>query len=193
MGSYQVSSGALLGINQFIDEFLIQLLADCQSLDLSRIKASVFRLVPSTLGKNAIVEAELEVKTFTQVEPIDYDVYERMRTLGQSQPFPMKKCLPYLRDKCFGYCTLADKEDQQLWPSQRECQDLIISPIVAIYVTTVLEHLTEYILMTVALTAEIEETEIVRIKDLFLTLVDDLQVGLVFQSMDLRNKMEVRR
>jgi hypothetical protein len=88
---------------------------------------------------------------------------------------------------------LADKEDQQLWPSQRECQDLIISPIVAIYVTTVLEHLTEYILMTVALTADIEETETVRIKDLFLTLVDDLQVGLVFQSMDLRKKMEVRR
>lgn len=188
-----MSTGTLLGINQFIDEFLIQLLADCQSLDLSRIKASVFRLVPSTLGKNAIVEAELEVKTFTKVEPIDYDVYERMRTLGQSQPFPIKKCLPYLRDKCFEYCTLADKEDQQLRPPQKECQDLIISPIVAIYVTTVLEHLTEYILMAVALTADIEETEVVRIKDLFLTLVDDLQLGLVFQSMDLRNKMEVRR
>ncbi|ORZ16916.1 hypothetical protein BCR42DRAFT_450753 [Absidia repens] len=200
VGSYRVSTDALYGINQFLDEFLVQLLVDCQSLDLSRIKASIFNLLPSTLGKNAIVEAELEVKTFTATETIDYTMYEKMRTLGQQQQqpqhqqsaFPTKKCLSLLRDKCFEFCTLADKDDQQSWVPQKECDDVIISPIVAIYVTTVLEHMAEYILTAVAMTAETEDTDYVRIKELFLALVDDIQVGVVFQAMDLRDKMERR-
>ncbi|ORZ04489.1 hypothetical protein BCR42DRAFT_497014 [Absidia repens] len=191
VGSYRVSTDALHGINQFLDEFLVRLLTHGQSLDLSRIKASVFHLLPSTLGKNAIVEAELEVKTFTETEVIDYDVYEKMRSLGP--PFPLSQCLPLLRDRCFEFCTLADKDDQQAWiPQPSTTQDILISPIVAIYVTTVLEHMAEYILTAVAMTAETEETDYVRIKELFLALVDDMQVGLVFQTMDLRDKMEKR-
>jgi hypothetical protein len=185
-----VSTDALHGINQFLDEFLVRLLTHAQSLDLSQIKASVFHLLPSTLGKNAIVEAELEVKTFTETEVIDYDVYEKMRTLG-APSFPLKKCLPLLRDKCFEFCTLADKDDQQSWVPHQQQDSIVISPIVAIYVTTVLEHMAEYILTAVAMTAETEDTDYVRIKELFLALIDDMQVGLVFQAMDLRDKMEV--
>ncbi|CAO3587622.1 unnamed protein product [Absidia cylindrospora] len=127
-------------------------------------------------------------------------MYEKMRTLGQQQQqqehqqssFPTKKCLSLLRDKCFEFCTLADKDDQHSWVPQKECDDVIISPIVAIYVTTVLEHMAEYILTAVAMTAETEDTDYVRIKELFLALVDDIQVGVVFQTMDLRDKMEKR-
>ncbi|KAI8065922.1 hypothetical protein BC940DRAFT_303206 [Gongronella butleri] len=190
VGTYRVSNDALLGINQFLDEFLCQLIAHCQSLDLSRIKASVFALLPSSLGKNAIVEAELEVKTFTETEVIDYDVYEKMRAIAS--PFPLKPCQVLLRDKCFEYCTLADKDDQLAWPAQPERADLVISPIVAIYITTVLEHMAEYILTAVAMTCETEDTDYARIKELYLALADDSQVGFVFQKMDLRDKMEVR-
>ncbi|ORX44115.1 hypothetical protein DM01DRAFT_157181 [Hesseltinella vesiculosa] len=192
VGTYRVSNDALLGINQFLDEFLTQLLNHCQSLDLSHIKASVFALLPSSLGKNAIVEAELEVKTFTETEVIDYDAYERMRTLGQHSAFPTQSCLGLLRDKCFEYCTLADKDDQLAWVTQPERQDIVISPIVAIYITTVLEHMAEYVLTAVAMTCETEDTDYVRIKELFLALADDSQVGYAFQKMELRDKMEVR-
>ncbi|KAI9300313.1 hypothetical protein BJ944DRAFT_244313 [Cunninghamella echinulata] len=193
IGPYRVSTDALIGINQILDEFLVQLLTNCQSLDLSRIKTSVFTLLPSTLGKNAIVEAELEVKTFTETEVIDYDVYEKMRLLGEApSTFPLKECLPLLRDKCFEYCTLADKDDQQSWYPHPEPDGISISPIVAIYVTTVLEHMAEYILTAVAVTAENEDTDYVRIKELFLALVDDVQIGLTFHNMDLCEKMEKR-
>ncbi|CAO3601459.1 unnamed protein product [Absidia cylindrospora] len=114
-----------------------------------------------------------------------------MRSLGP--PFPLSQCLPLLRDRCFEFCTLADKDDQQAWiPQSSTTPDIMISPIVAIYVTTVLEHMAEYILTAVAMTAETEETDYVRIKELFLALVDDMQVGLVFHAMDLRDKMEKR-
>ncbi|KAL0092242.1 hypothetical protein J3Q64DRAFT_1672159 [Phycomyces blakesleeanus] len=194
IGPYRVSTDALQAINLFLDEFLVLLLTSSASLDLSRIKSVVFTLLPSTLGKNAIVEAELEVKTFTETETIDYEAYERMRLLGQSEPFPTQTVLPCLRDKCFEFCTLADKEDQQQWMAlkAKPPSDIIISPMVAIYVTTVLEHMAEYILTGVVIAAEHEDTEYVRIKEVFLALIDDVQVGDVFYRMDMREKMEKR-
>jgi hypothetical protein len=174
------------------------LLLSCSlSLDLSQIKSVVFSLLPSTLGKNAIVEAELEVKTFTETESIDYELYERMRSLGENDQFPLEEAVPLLREKCFEYCTLADKDDQlYLQKSIRHKRNeanmkVIISPIVAIYVTTVMEHIAEYLLTAVAMTAEHEDTDYVRVKEVFLALIDDIQLGNVFNKMDLREKMEV--
>lgn len=170
-------------------------------MDLSQIKSVVFSLLPSTLGKNAIVEAELEVKTFTETESIDYELYERMRNLGEEgdgSKFPLEEAVPLLREKCFEYCTLADKDDQLYLQNsirkkaRNEAEmKVIISPIVAIYVTTVMEHIAEYLLTAVAMTAEHEETDYVRVKEVFLALIDDIQLGDVFNRMDLRDKMEV--
>lgn len=177
-------------INQFLDEFLVFLLSSSLSLDLSRIKAVVFTLLPSTLGKNAIVEAELEVKTFTETEAIDFETYEQMRTLGSDGPFPLDDALPLLREKCLEFCTLADKDEHSILQLEPKNQ-VYISPIVAIYVTTVLEHIAEYVLTAIAMTAEHEDTEYIRVKEVFLALIDDVQVGSVFYRMELREKLEV--
>lgn len=199
IGPFRVSTDALQAINQFLDEFIVLLLTCSLSLDLSEIKSVVFSLLPSTLGKNAIVEAELEVKTFTETESIDYELYERMRNLGSNQSkFPLNEAVSLLREKCFEYCTLADKDDQlYLQKSIRNKRNeadmkVIIPPIVAIYVTTVMEHIAEYLLTAVAMTAEHEETDYVRVKEVFLALIDDIQLGDVFNRMDLRDKMEKR-
>ncbi|KAI8984389.1 hypothetical protein BDF20DRAFT_833899 [Mycotypha africana] len=202
VGPYRVSTDALQAINQFLDEFIVLLLACSLSLDLSNIKSVVFNLLPSTLGKNAVVEAELEVKTFiTDSESIDYDVYERMRNM-KVDAFPLNEAIPLLREKCFEYCTLADKEDQlymQRSMQQRKNrsgtqieQTIIISPIVAIYVTTIMEHIGEYLLTAVAMSAEHEDTDYIRVKEVFLALVDDVQLGNVFHKMELRKKLEKR-
>ncbi|KAI7900350.1 uncharacterized protein BX663DRAFT_518355 [Cokeromyces recurvatus] len=194
IGPFRVSTDALQTINQFLDEFIVLLLTCSLSLDLSQIKTAIFNLLPSTLGKNAIVEAELEVKSFTEIESIDYDLYERMRKLEGSQ-FPIEKAIPLLREKCFQYCTLADKEDQiHLQRRMKHNNDsvIVISPIVAIYVTTIIEHVAEYLLTAVAMTAEHEDTDYIRVKEVFLALIDDIQLGHVFQKMSLKDKMEKR-
>ncbi|KAK4513670.1 ATP-binding cassette transporter snq2 [Mucor velutinosus] len=197
IGPFRVSTDALQAINQFLDEFIVLLLTCSLSLDLSQIKSVVVSLLPSTLGKNAIVEAELEVKTFTETESIDYDLYERMRNLSEKD-FPLNEAVPLLREKCFEFCTLADKDDQlYLQKSIRHKRNeanmkVIISPIVAIYVTTVMEHIAEYLLTAVAMTAEHEDTDYVRVKEVFLALIDDIQLGDVFHRMDLKDKMEKR-
>lgn len=81
--------------------------------------------------------------------------------------------------------------DPAITPTTR--QNIAIVPIVAIYVTTVLEHIAEYVLTAIAMTAEHEDTEYIRIKQVFLALVDDVQVGGVFHRMELRDKLEVRK
>ncbi|KAI7868154.1 hypothetical protein BDF14DRAFT_605497 [Spinellus fusiger] len=194
IGPYRVSTDALQAINLFLDEFLVLLLTSAASLDLARMKTVILNLLPSTLGKNAIVEAELEVKTFTETETVNYEIYERMRLLGQSEPFPKDTVLSCLRDRCFEFCTLADKEDQQQWMAlkAKHPKDIVVSPMVAIYVTTVLEHMAEYILTGVVIAAEQEDTEYIRIKEVFLALIDDIQVGDVFYRMNMREKMEKR-
>ncbi|KAI9314166.1 hypothetical protein BX666DRAFT_2029695 [Dichotomocladium elegans] len=192
IGPYQVSNDALQTINQFLDEFLGLLVSSSLSLDLSRVKAVVFTLLPSTLGKNAIVEAELEVKTFTETEAIDFDAYERMRQLGTEEPFPLAEVLELLREKCHEFCTLAERQVQLYEPQRNDPKGLVIVPIVAIYVTTVLEHIGEYVLTAIAMTAEHEDTDYIRIKEVFLALIDDVQVGGVFYRMDLREKLERR-
>ncbi|OBZ90367.1 hypothetical protein A0J61_01596 [Choanephora cucurbitarum] len=197
IGPYRVSTDALQAINQFLDEFIVLLLTSSLSLDLSQIKSVVFSLLPSTLGKNAIVEAELEVKTFTETESIDFELYERMRALSGSE-FPLSEALPLLREKCFEFCTLADKEDQLYVRNSARIKKneanmkVVISPIVAIYVTTVMEHIAEYLLTAVAMSAEHEDTDYVRVKEVFLALVDDVQLGNVFNRMDLKDKMGKR-
>ncbi|KAI9491873.1 hypothetical protein BDB00DRAFT_830991 [Zychaea mexicana] len=195
IGPYRVSNDALQAINQFLDEFLVYLLSSSLSLDLSRIKAVVFTLLPSTLGKNAIVEAELEVKTFTETEAIDYESYERMRMLGGTNgTFPLNDALPLLREKCLEFCTLADREEpsNSAFMNNTSAIEISIAPIVAIYVTTVLEHIAEYVLTAIAMTAENEDIEYIRVKEVFLALIDDVQVGGVFYRMELREKLEKR-
>ncbi|KAI9321370.1 hypothetical protein BX666DRAFT_2023511 [Dichotomocladium elegans] len=193
IGPHRVSNDALQAINQFLDEFLVFLLSSSLSLDLSCIKTAVFTLLPSTLGKNAIVEAELEVKAFTETEAVDYDSYERMRTLGTNgEPFPIKEALPLLREKCLEFCTLADREEHRVIPLLTNTYSISIVPIIAIYVTTVLEHIGEYVLTAIAMTAEHEDVEYIRIKEVFLALIDDVQVGSVFHQMELREKLEKR-
>ncbi|KAG0192416.1 hypothetical protein DFQ28_009240 [Apophysomyces sp. BC1034] len=197
IGPYRVSSDALQSINQFLDEFLEILLSSCASFDLSRIKNAVFDLLPSSsLGKNAIVEAELEVKTFTETEPIDYGIHERMRRLGtDGQPFPLERALVLLRGKCVELCALADKDDDtllQLPPPRAEHneEELVISPVVVIYVTTVLEHIAEYVLNAIAMVAESDDTEYIRVREVFLGLNEDTQVGAMFHRSELREKLE---
>ncbi|CAO3682590.1 unnamed protein product [Rhizopus microsporus] len=195
IGPFRVSTDALQAINQFLDEFIVLLVGCSLSLDLSEIKSTVFNLLPSTLGKNAIVEAELEVKTFTETESIDYELYERMRKIEKDK-FPVDEAIRLLREKCFEYCTLADKEDQlyvQKSIQKRSSQNtIVISPIVAIYVTTVMEHIAEYLLTAVAMSAEHEDTDYVRVKEVYLALVDDIQLGSVFNKMNLKDRMEKR-
>ncbi|KAI8140514.1 hypothetical protein BJV82DRAFT_671590 [Fennellomyces sp. T-0311] len=189
----RVSTDALQVINQFLDEFVTLLLSSSQSLDLSRIKTTVLTLLPSALGKNAIVEAELQVKSYSEsAEAIDYEAYEQTRQLDMAA---LNKISDRLREECVNYCTLAEKNHQNpRRPSlvAKPTERVAISPIVTVYVTAIIEHVAEYILTAIAVTAEHQDTEYIRVKEVYLTLSDDVQVNAMFYRMALRERLEKR-
>lgn len=55
---------ALRSINVLLDEFLYNLLKAAGSLTTDKLKTSLIKILPTTLGKEAILEAEIELKAY---------------------------------------------------------------------------------------------------------------------------------
>ncbi|KAI7883887.1 hypothetical protein K492DRAFT_205087 [Lichtheimia hyalospora FSU 10163] len=191
----RVSSDALQIINQFLDEFITLLLTSAKSLDLSRIKTAVVALLPSSLGKNAIVEAELQVKSYTETaDDIDYEAYERTRRLDS---IPLDSIGALLRQECINHCTLAENNHNRQNTRRPsigvpKTHNFSISPIITVYVTSIIEHVAEYVLIAAATTAESQDTEYIRIKEVFAALSEDAQVASMFRQMELRDRLKKR-
>ena len=81
VGPLRISSDALQAINMFIDEFLSYLLISASSLDLVCLKTAVTHLLSDSLGKNALAEAEVELKQAIKSKEHDLVLYEKMRLL----------------------------------------------------------------------------------------------------------------
>jgi hypothetical protein len=147
-------------------------------------------LLPYRLGRNAIVEAELEIKAYNETNTVDMELYERVR----SSTDPLHELLASLRTQCLKQCALADKaatgEEKE---EEAMVNGVALSPMVVIFVTTVLEHLAEYILTTIGVTAERQGSDYIRVKEVYWALLQDVQVGGLFKQTELRSKLEVRQ
>ncbi|KAG2229706.1 hypothetical protein INT48_004223, partial [Thamnidium elegans] len=185
IGPLRVSSDALSFINLFLDEFIAILVMSSVSLDLVLLKTAVIQLLPHTLGKNALVEAEIELKHQVDSKQYDFTNYEKMR----NQQFPTDQLIPCLQLACTNHCTLATDNNH----ASPVVHGIIgIAPVVVIYVTTIVEHIAEYVLNSVAMTADQADAEHIRVKEVLVTLLDDPQVSKLFRRMNLKDKLEKR-
>lgn len=55
---------ALRSVNAFLDELLWNIISIARSLSTDRLKASLLKTLPTTLGKEALLEAEVELKAY---------------------------------------------------------------------------------------------------------------------------------
>lgn len=55
---------ALRAVNVLLDEFLYKLLGAAGSLATDQLKSGVNKLLPTTLGMEAVLEAEVELKSY---------------------------------------------------------------------------------------------------------------------------------
>lgn len=194
IGHMRVSGDALGAINLFIDEFLALLLMTSRSVDLVHLKTAVLHLLPHSLGKNALVEAELVLKQQVEERQTEYDFssYEKMRTLN-GQQFPQDQLIPLLQVACADYCTLtADDTNSDSKSTINNSNNVAIPPVVVIYVTAIVEHIAEYLLNAVAMTADGASAEHIRVQEVLLSLLEDPQLNNLFQRMNLKSKLEKR-
>ncbi|CAG8597929.1 4093_t:CDS:2 [Ambispora leptoticha] len=190
---YRISSEALQAINNFLDEFLYYLIDAAHSLDLVRIKTAISTVLPTSVGKNAVSEAELELKTYVESGNSDNT---KERTI-EITPFPLQKVFEQFRIKCQYYSTLGDREGDDtenavpdLCPSS---DGIHIAPSLAIYLTAVLEYVGENILFLVAKTSEKHKVEVAKAREVYTALSEDPQISPLFLRMDLKAQMEVAK
>lgn len=68
---------ALHSINVFLDEFLFTMLKKAGSLLTDNLRASLLSLLPTTLGKEALLEAEVELRAYwDRTTSLDLSVHE---------------------------------------------------------------------------------------------------------------------
>lgn len=60
---------ALRAINVLLDEFLYNLLDAAGSISTDKLKSGLIKILPTSLGKEAILEAELELKAYLERSP----------------------------------------------------------------------------------------------------------------------------
>ncbi|CAG8558196.1 22305_t:CDS:2 [Cetraspora pellucida] len=193
---YRISAEALISINTFLDEFLYFVIDSARSLDLVKIKQSISQVLPTTLGKNAIQEAELELKTY--VESGNSDSTQE-KTI-EITPFPLQKVFEQFRANCQFFSTLGergiDERDSKMAPNLYANEGIHIAPSLAIYLTAVLEYVGEHVLILVAKATEKHGTSVAKMKEVYTALVEDNQIRAVFRQtslkVDLEEKLQIK-
>ena len=62
----KLSPEALRSINVFLDELLWTILSLARSFSTDRLKSALGKILPSSLGKEAVLEAEMELKSYLE-------------------------------------------------------------------------------------------------------------------------------
>jgi hypothetical protein len=98
-----ITPDALRAVNILLDELLWLILSNARSLDLSRLKTGVLKTIPTQLGKDAILEAEIEIRAYRD------KTHSRPRTTRPSEDilsaFPLQEAFEV---RSFFKCTASN-------------------------------------------------------------------------------------
>ncbi|KAF8634792.1 hypothetical protein AX15_000708 [Amanita polypyramis BW_CC] len=186
----------LKAINVLLDEFLFNILKSANSLSTDRLRASLLGLLPTSLGKEALLEAEVELRAY----------YERtgvgaVSSLDDgSRTFNLQYAFELLRMKCAAYSTLNDsdedpKAEARVMERMRDTGAVPFTSVriapAALYLTAIVEAMCEHILSNVAkVTARDSSRTDAIIQDLYTALCEDESIYSMFKSMKVYDQIE---
>ena len=105
-------------MNVLLDEFLYKILSTASSLSTDKLKAGLNKILPTALGKDAVLEAELELKAYwernTPHKPSnqDFDLQWSFEvSLHPEVTHPYHNLPQLLRLKCEAYSTMNDNDE----------------------------------------------------------------------------------
>lgn len=196
--SYIISTDGLQAINAFLDELLFILIDTAKGLETSRIKSAVYQTFPTALGKNAIVEAELEAKSYLDMG--GKDTSNHMGNSGQSATSSMfnadsdetrvEQVFEQFRAKCQYYSKLGERLGS---PAGNSSNSVVVPTLIAIYVTAVLEHVAEYVLQVASTIADRQDhADMVTVREVYVALQEDRQIEGTFEIMILKAQLQKR-
>lgn len=180
-------------INGFLDEFLYKILHSSRSLTTDRLRAGLLFVLPTSVGKEAITEAEVELRAFlaSRGKPPPED---------DKDTFHLQWSFELLRQKCRGYCTMSDgDEDMEIQARINEKmastgspppKEMLLEPA-GLYLAAILESTCHHILANVGRVASRDSSRMdATAADLFVALCEDNGIYALFKSMNVYEQIE---
>jgi hypothetical protein len=99
----RVEPDTLRSFNIFLDELLWLILDSARSLATNRLKAGLLQIMPSVVGKEAVLEAEIEVRAYRQrmTGVVNDDEHST-----REPDFPLRPTFEVRILSCFGWGTM---------------------------------------------------------------------------------------
>ncbi|KAK0545791.1 hypothetical protein OC846_005261 [Tilletia horrida] len=199
----RIQSEALHFLNRLLDELLLLILHSARSLATNRIKTDgVLRVLNNNLlAKNAVLEAELELRTYLDGKraegakvPLGLQATSR---LDGTDSFPVASAYNLLRNRCEVYSTLNDHEDDTAAGDQHIMSAegrpvATLTPGVAIYVTAVLEFVGEYVLQGMARVIERDNSDEASLTDFRAAMTEDEALSPFFSRLIIADELKKR-
>lgn len=151
-----VSPGALQLVNNFLDQLLFNFLHLSRATSLSALRPAVTEVLKPKLAKDAINNADEELREY--LGGSDEEDYSQPNSATSARDWDVELAWKRTRLRCMVYSSLGDmeEEDEDLYMEQEnleiganESSSGVISPAVAIFLTSVLEYMGE-LTLTVA-------------------------------------------
>lgn len=191
----KLAHDALHAINVLLDELLYSILNTARALTTPQLRAGLNKILPTTLGKEAVLEAEMELRAY----------WERAGTASSQVPhddssFNLPWAFELLRLKCEAYSTLSDtdeNEDAQVRLAERMNaqgspmpKQSILAPA-SLYLTAIIESICEHILSNVGRVAARDSSRATaNSQDLFVALCEDSMIYGLFKNMKVYAQIE---
>ncbi|KAL5487695.1 hypothetical protein ACEPAI_5803 [Sanghuangporus weigelae] len=193
----RLSPDALRSVNVLLDELLWMILSMARSFATDQLKAAWSKLLPTSLGKEALLEAEVELRAYW-----DRTTNAPSRSYTEnSQEFPIQPAFELLRLKCEAYSTFNDSDDdtdgEKRWQTKVTSTSgfavhnvQYIAPA-ALYLTAIVEHVCEHVLSNTGRVASRDSSRsTATLQDLFLALCEDDAIYGLFKIMKVHNQIE---
>lgn len=151
-----VSPEALLLVNNFLDQLLFNFLSKARATTLTALRPAVTEVLKPKLAKDAVNNADEELREY--LGEGDEDDYVQPQGADPSRDWDLELVWKRTRLRCMVYSSLGDmeEEDEDLYMEQENLEigadeqiSAVISPAVAIFLTSVLEYMGE-LTLTVA-------------------------------------------
>lgn len=151
-----VSAEALSLVNSFLDQLLFNFLSISRATTLSSLRPAVSEVLKPKLAKDAVNNADEELREY--LGEGDEEDYVQPQGSNSSRDWDLELVWKRTRLRCMVYSSLGDmeEEDEDLYMEQENLEigadeqvSDVISPAVAIFLTSVLEYMGE-LTLTVA-------------------------------------------
>ncbi|KAL0942227.1 uncharacterized protein CTRU02_200113 [Colletotrichum truncatum] len=150
-----VSPAALQLVNSFLDQLLFNFLSASRATTLSALRPAVSEVLKPKLAKDAINQADEELREYLGAGDED-DFVQSQGTDTSSKDWDLELVWKRTRLRCMVYSSLGDMEEEDedyymeqenLKPAADERGPEVISPAVAIFLTSILEYMGEQALV----------------------------------------------